>query len=207
MKVKICGLSNANEVATCVDLDVDYCGFILNYPKSHRFIQIEKAKKLTSINKKNTKYVGVLVNPKNEELEKFSKLNIDYFQIYGNYSSEYIKNIKSKFGKKIIMTIQIKNEKDIFNYKKFKNSADIILWDSSGLEQSLGWNYDWIKSVSGNVTKMIAGNINIDKLEKVFNLADIVDVSGALETNKVKDILKIKKFVNKVKQINENTSF
>ena len=202
MKLKICGLSNANEVATCVDLDVDYCGFILNYPKSHRFIQIEKAKKLTSINKKNTKYVGVLVNPKNEELEKFSKLNIDYFQIYGNYSGEYIKNIKSKFGKKIIMTIQIKNEKDIFNYKKFENSADIILWDSSGLEQSLDWNYDWIRSVSGNVTKMIAGNIIIDKLEKVFNLADIVDVSGALETNKVKDISKIKNFLKHLKKLN-----
>ena len=54
---------------------------------------------------------------------------------------------------------------------------------------------------------MVAGNININKIKKIFKLADIVDVSGALETNKVKDILKIKKFVNKVKQINENTSF
>ena len=202
MKVKICGLTKAEHVKTCVEYGSDYCGFILNYSKSHRFIDFEKAKELTNIDKKSTKYVGVLVNPKNEELEKFSTLNVDYFQIYGNYSSEYIKNIKSKFGKKIIMTIQIKNEKDIFNYKKFENSADIILWDSSGLEQSLGWNYDWIKSVSGNVTKMIAGNINIDKLEKVFNLADIVDVSGALETNKVKDIYKIKEFLSKINKIN-----
>ena len=49
---------------------------------------------------------------------------------------------------------------------------------------------------------MIAGNINIDKLEKISKLADIVDVSGALETNKVKDIIKIKSFLNKVKKIN-----
>ena len=49
---------------------------------------------------------------------------------------------------------------------------------------------------------MIAGNINIDKLEKISKLADIVDVSGALETNKVKDITKIKSFLNKVKKIN-----
>ena len=49
---------------------------------------------------------------------------------------------------------------------------------------------------------MIAGNISIDKLEKVSKLADIVDVSGALETNKVKDILKIKNFLNKIKRIN-----
>ena len=81
------------------------------------------------------------------------------------------------------------------------------MWDSSGLENSISWNFEWIKLIPNNVIKMIAGNININKLEKIYKLADIVDVSGALETNKVKDILKIKKFVNKVKQINENTSF
>ena len=99
LKLKICGLSNANEVATCVDLDVDYCGFILNYPKSHRFIQFEKAKELTNIEKKATKYDGVLVNPNKDELEKFSELNLDYFQIYGNYSEESFYNIKKKFKK------------------------------------------------------------------------------------------------------------
>ena len=63
---------------------------------------------------------------------ELSKLNIDYFQIYGNYNSESISNIKSKFNKKIIVAIQVKNEKDILNYKEFENIADIILWDSSG---------------------------------------------------------------------------
>ena len=52
---------------------------------------------------------------------------------------------------------------------------------------------------------MIAGNININKIEEVFNLADIVDVSGALETNKVKDISKIKNFLVNLKKLsNEN---
>ena len=202
MKVKVCGLSTAEQVKTCVDLGANYCGFILNYPKSHRFIQLEKAKELTSVEKKDTKYVGVLVNPKNEELEKFSKLNIDYFQIYGNYNSNLISNIKSKFNKKIIATIQVKNKKDVLNYKQFQDVADIILWDSSGLEYSLDWNFNWIRSVPNNITKMIAGNINIDKLKKILKLADIVDVSGALETNKVKDIIKIKNFLNSLKKLN-----
>ena len=88
------------------------------------------------------------------------------------------------------------------NYKQFEKVADIILWDSSGFELSLDWNFDWIKSIPNNVTKMVAGNINIDKLEKIFNLADIVDVSGALETNKVKDISKIRNFLNNLKKLN-----
>ena len=46
------------------------------------------------------------------------------------------------------------------------------------------------------------GNIDVDKLEKIFKFADIVDVSGALETNKVKDISKIKNFLNSLKKLN-----
>ena len=81
MKVKCCGLSTTEQVQTSINYGADFCGFILNYPKSHRFIELEKAKELTSIEKKNTKYVGVLVEPNFEELKKFSKLKIDYFQI------------------------------------------------------------------------------------------------------------------------------
>ena len=202
MKVKVCGLTNSNHLKTCIDLNADYCGFILNYPKSHRSIQIEKAKQLTSIEKKNTKYVGVLVEPKTQELEKFSKLNIDYFQLYGNYDEKSINEIKLKFNKKIIVTIQVRNKEDVFKYKQFEKIADIILWDSSGFELSLDWNLDWIKLIKTNTTKMIAGNINVDKLEKIFKFADIVDVSGALETNKVKDISKIKNFLNSLKKLN-----
>ena len=202
MKVKICGLTTAKQVETCIEHGAHYCGFILNYSKSHRFIDFEKAKELTNIDKKSTKYVGVLVNPKNEELEKFSTLNLDYFQIYGNYSEKLISEIKLNFNKKIIVAIQVKEKKDIFNYKNFEKVADIILWDSSGLELSLEWNFDWIKQINSNVTKMIAGNISIDKLEKISNLADIIDVSGALETNKVKDISKIKNFINNLKKLN-----
>ena len=205
MKVKICGLSTVEQVKTSINFGANFCGFILNYTKSHRYIQFEKAKELTNIEKKNSKYVAVLVKPKNDELEKFAKLNIDYFQIYGKYNSDEIFNIKSKFKKKIIVAIQVKNEKDVLNYKEFENVADIILWDSSGLEHSLEWNYNWIKSVPKSITKMIAGNVNIDKLEKISKLADIVDVSGALETNKVKDINKIKNFLSKLNKIkNEN---
>ena len=50
---------------------------------------------------------------------------------------------------------------------------------------------------------MIAGNITADKLKKIKGLADIIDVSGALETNKVKDINKIKNFVNSLHKLNE----
>ena len=87
-------------------------------------------------------------------------------------------------------------------YKSIENSSDIILWDSSGYEKSISWDYNWLKPISVKVKKMIAGNITISKIQELENLADIIDVSGALETNKVKDINKIKKFTTELNKIN-----
>ena len=101
------------------------------------------------------------------------------------------------------MAIQVKEEKDLLKYKNFEKVADIILFDSSGLHKSLGWDYNWIKKIPSTINKMIAGNINIDMLENLKEITDIVDVSGALETDKVKDLNKIKNFLDKIKQIND----
>jgi len=203
MKLKVCGLSNAIEVETCVSDKVDYCGFILNFPKSHRFVSFNRAKDLTKINKGNSQFVGVLVKPNEQELDKFSKLNLDYFQLYGDYSNSELSRIKEKYGKKIIAAVQVKKKEDIDKYKAISSGSDIILWDSSGYEKSIGWDYNWLKHISINIEKMIAGNISIDKIKYLVGLADTIDVSGALETNKVKDINKIKKFTNEIKKIND----
>ena len=203
MQVKVCGLKTAEQVKGCIEYGADFCGFILNYKKSHRFIDYQTAAQLTKINKRNTAYVGVLVNPNVNEIETFSKLNLDYFQIYGNLTLEQITSIKLKYKKKIIISLQIKEEQDILKYKVYENIADIILFDSSGLHQSLSWNYNWIGQVSSSVVKMLAGNINIDMLKNLKDITDIVDVSGALETDKVKDLDKIRIFLKKIKQIND----
>ena len=201
MELKVCGLSNPIEVETCISNNANYCGFILNYPKSHRYISLDKAKDLTSIDKKNSKYVGVLVEPSEEELNKFSKLNLDYFQLYGEYNVPRLIEIKKKFKKKLISTIQVKSKEDISGYKLVEAGSDIILWDSSGYEKSLSWNFRWLETVSTKVNKMVSVNISIDKIQDLVGLADIVDVSGALETNKVKDIDKIIEFAAKIKKI------
>jgi phosphoribosylanthranilate isomerase len=84
--------------------------------------------------------------------------------------------------------------------KKMLISSYLIV---QGLHQSLSWDFNWVKDVPTTFTRMLAGNIQIDQLQKLNNLTDIVDVSGALETNKVKDLKKIKEFLNQVKQLND----
>ena len=53
---------------------------------------------------------------------------------------------------------------------------------------------------------MIAGNIQIDdNLENYKKIADIIDISGGLETSGVKDKSKIDIFLNKVEQVYSET--
>ena len=54
-----------------------------------------------------------------------------------------------------------------------------------------------------SITKMLAGNISMDMLKNLKEITNIVDLSGALETDKVKDVIKIKNFLNKVELIND----
>ena len=81
--------------------------------------------------------------------------------------------------------------------------ADIYLLDGKGYEKSVPFNHSLIKDISFNKELMIAGNIQInDNLENLKKIADIIDISGGLETDGIKDISKIEAFLNKIKNLN-----
>ena len=155
--------------------------------------------------KKGTKFVSVLVNPNEDILEKIKNLNFDYYQLY-DVSPEKTKYIKKKYNKKIISALTIENKVDVNEYKKYKNISDIILFDSKGYEKSVSFNHDLLNDVPKSVNKMLAGNIHFnDNLEKYSKIADIIDISGSLETLGKKDISKINIFLQNISKIkNEN---
>jgi len=202
MLAKICGLAEKNQVKTCLEYGASMCGFILFYPKSHRNLSLQKVNELTSI--KNSKSnVAVMVEPSKSDLEKIKDLNFQYYQIYGNQDPAEINEIKKINNVKIIKALTIETGKDVLKYKKYEAVSDIILFDSIGREKSLSFDHSLLKDVPKNVIKMIAGNIQVQDLEKISKIADIVDVSGAVETEKKKDLTKIKEFLLKIKEINE----
>ena len=207
MKSKICGISDFKTLKylTKHSNPPQYIGFIVNYPKSKRFIEYNKLKELLKIDKKNSKYVAVLVRPDEGILEKIKNLPFDYYQIYDCCSSE-IKSIKEKYNRKIIVAIAVKNKNDVVKYMEYGDLADIILFDSKGYEKSLSFDHQLIKNLKINKELMLAGNIQIeDNLENYKKIADIVDISGGLETSGLKDTSKINIFLNKVKNINDKT--
>ena len=207
MKSKICGISDSDTLKYLTEHPhpPQYIGFIVNFPKSKRFVEYNYLKELLRIDKRNSKYVAVLVQPDENILEKIKDLPFDYYQIYDCTPVE-VKSIIEKYNKKIIVAITIKDQNDVVKYMEFNEFADIVLFDSKGYEKSISFDHQLIKNLKINKELMLAGNIQIeDNLANYKEIADIVDISGGLETSGLKDISKINIFLNKIKQINDET--
>ena len=207
MKSKICGISDTKTLRYLTEhpYPPQYIGFIVNYLKSKRFVEHDKLKELLKVDKRKSKYVAVLVQPDENMLKKIKDLPFDYYQIYDCTAIE-IKSIKEKYNKKIIIAITVKKKNDVVKYMEYNDLADIILFDSKGYEKSISFDHQLIKNLKMNKELMLAGNIQIeDNLENFQKIVDIVDISGGLETSGLKDISKINTFLNKIKQINNET--
>ena len=202
LECKICGVSDI-EILNFINnhkSPPQFIGFVVNYPKSKRYVEINKLMSLTNIKKKKSKFVAVLVKPEKDILEKIKYLNFDYYQIY-DCSPEQIKNIKQKYGKKIISAITVESKQDLKKYKDFLPFSEIILFDSKGYEKSIGFNHNLLTNIPSNFKKMIAGNIKIDDILNFRNKEYIIDVSGGLEDiSGKKSIIKIDEFLNKVSE-------
>ena len=145
----------------------------------------------------------MLVSPNQTFLEKIKNYKFDYFQLY-NVSPKETKNIKQKYKKKIITSLTIETKDDVKKYKDYENISDIILFDSKGYEKSMSFDHSYINDLNLKKKLMIAGNIKYnDQLDKFKEIADIIDISGGLETSGQKDISKIDVFLNNVKKIND----
>ena len=205
MKTKICGISDSETLKylTRHTNSPEYIGFIVNYQKSKRFVEYHKLKELLKVDKNNSKYVAVLVKPDENILKKIKDLPFDYYQIYDCDLAD-LKFIKENYNRKIIVAITVKDHKDVVKYMEYNEIADIILFDSKGYEKSISFDHQLIKNLKINKELMLAGNIQIeDNIENFSEIADILDISGGLETFGLKDISKINIFLKKVKQIND----
>ena len=201
---KICGISDSKtlEFLTSHPTPPKMIGFICNWYKSKRFVEHEKLKELLKVNKKKSEYVAVLVKPNEDILERIKNLPFDYYQLYDCTPAE-VKLIKEKYNTKIIVAITVKDQNDTVKYLEYNELADIILFDSKGYEKSMSFDHQLIKNIKINKELMLAGNIQIeDNLENYKEIADIIDISGGLETSGLKDISKINIFLNKIKLTN-----
>ena len=199
LEIKICGINSEDIIRTIIENgSCRYLGFVF-YPPSPRNISIEQSKKLTSIVPSHIKKVAVMVEPENDFVQKI-KDEFDYFQIY-NSSPSKIKELKLISNKKIIQAIKVKKEEDVNLYKNYIGIADEFLFDSSGMEKSFSFNWNYLKNIEIK-DWFLAGGININNLDKAKNITQKIDISSSLEDNPgEKSIKKISDFLTRMREL------
>ena len=202
MRIKICGLNPIRDVQICVDLKVDFLGFVF-YQKSPRNINLNEVTNLLKYKKQKSAFVAVTVNPTDEFIKNTVVKNFDYIQLHGNETNERVKEIKS-MGLKVIKAIKIKEESDIDNYKKYVE-ADIILFDTPGMEKSIEFPKSLISKLPKGEKYALAGSVSLENIENIAKSGvSFCDLSSSLEIDKqigYKDHQKIKKFIKKVNEL------
>ena len=202
MRIKVCGLHPIRDVQLCIDLGINFLGFVF-YDKSPRNLNLELVQKLKKYDKQNSYFTAVTVNPTDEFIKNVAVENFDYIQLHGSETSERISEIKS-IGLKVIKTIKVKNYSDIEKYKEYDN-ADIILFDTPGMEKSVEFPRNLISKIPKGEKYALAGSISQNNIENIAKLGvTFCDLSSSLELDNqigYKDHQKIKEFIKKVNEL------
>ncbi|AJS58043.1 phosphoribosylanthranilate isomerase [Paenibacillus sp. IHBB 10380] len=219
--VKICGLQDVEVLKYMNDLPVDYIGFV--FAKSRRQVSVDTAAILVPQlskwqNEKTPESVGVFVNPTMEQLsEVMDRVSLDVIQLHGQEKPEFCRKVKQAFGVKIFKVIQIQRTEDTSDSSDIETALqeyigviDAVLLDTfdpvhgGGSGKTFAWEQitryqDW--SHHEGIPLWIAGGLDPDNVEELLELYHPhgVDVSSGVESNGIKDIDKIKTFVERVK--------
>ena len=180
-KIKICGLYRPCDIKYVNAAGVDFAGFILRFPKSHRNLTPERAAKLRRMLAPGIQAVGVFVDQPVETVASDAALvGLDVIQLHGHEDDEYISRLRESFHGKIWKA---------FIMEARECAADEILLDSG---YGSGETFDW-SFINVNRRFILAGGLTPENLTKAIETLHpwCVDLSSGVETDKVKDRDKI----------------
>ena len=200
-KIKICGLFREEDIEAVNVYRPDYVGFIINYPKSHRNIDIKSLEVLSKKLDDSIKRVAVFVNEDMEFIKKlFDKGLFDIIQLHGEEDNKYIQSLKISTKADIIQAHKIEDKSSLDKINSC--ASDLVLIDTGkggGLSHSIK-NIELLKKL--NRRYMLAGGIDEANVE--YFLKELspyaVDISSGAETNRKKDKDKIKRLIEMIRK-------
>ena len=177
-KIKICGLRRREDILAINEAKPDYCGFIIEFPRSFRSITEDKAREL----------VRDLLNDGTLALA----------QLHGQEDESYIRELKKTVEKPVIKAFSVKTKEDI--EKAILSPADYILLDQGG--GGTGKTFDWTLIPEIRREFFLAGGLGTENLRQAIREIRpyAVDLSSSVETDKWKDPEKIRQVVDIVKK-------
>lgn len=196
-KMKLCGLFCPCDIDAANELKPEYIGFVFA-PKSRRYVTPEEAAELKKLLAPDIQAVGVFVNEVPERIAAFlNKGIIDIAQLHGVEDENEINQLRALTDKPIIKAFCIKKSEDITNAESCL--ADYILLDSG---EGTGTVFDWKKIQNIQRPYFLAGGLSIDNVENAVRQLNpyAVDVSSGIETDGLKDKMKMAAFVAAVRK-------
>lgn len=196
-KIKICGLKRPEDITYVNEAKPDYCGFIIEFPKSSRNVTGDQVRTLTANLHPDIIPVGVFVNASPERVEELLlDGTIQIAQLHGQEDEDYIRTIQRNNRHQVIKDFSVKTTQDI--ELALQSPADYILLDQGS--GGTGKTFDW--SLIPEITRpfFLAGGLGPDNLEQAVRTirSYAVDLSSSVETDGVKDRSKIVEAVNLV---------
>jgi indole-3-glycerol phosphate synthase/phosphoribosylanthranilate isomerase len=217
VQVKICGLRTHEHLNAAIEADADFIGLMFHEP-SHRYIQPEQVRMLlentrfSSGRDKSGPYkgegqitpdlVGVFVNKDADFInDVVEQVKLSVVQLHGNESPEFCQLIK----RPVIKALRLEQREDSGIVQAYREMAWRILLDTpSATWGGTGVAHNWslARNVAQEVPIFLAGGLTPGNVAQA--IAQVhpwgVDVSSGVETNKNKDIGKIRAFIENVRQ-------
>ena len=189
MRLKICGMREAENIRQLLTLQPDYMGFIF-YEKSSRFVGEGLDEELLKSFPFTTRKVGVFVNSTASYiLEMYKKYKLDYVQLHGEELPDFCKNLKHK-GVNVIKAFSIDTDFNFGKLQNYKPYCDFFLFDTKGEQRGgNGKSFDWniLDKYDNEKPFFLAGGIDLENVHNALKITDLkihsLDVNSKFEIN------------------------
>lgn len=213
MRIKVCGMTSAEQVLQLDEMGVEFAGFIF-YPKSPRYVyKFMPRPEIRKIKGKGINKVGVFVNaPIEEVLETVDDCGLYIVQLHGDETPKYCEKIADYVT--VVKAFRLREDDNIlWKVKDYQDVADMFLFDTEGAGYGgTGRKFDWKMLHGLNIRKpfFLSGGIESDDTDKLKDFIknpvahDLfsIDVNSKFETSPgVKDMDKLRDFITTIKQI------
>lgn len=200
-KIKICGLTNPEEVRYLAENRVDFAGTVLFFPKSKRNVTLSRAKEILAALPDCIKSVAVVVSPTPEQVEALAGLGYDLIQIHGELSKEVLEGCSLP----ILRAVQVRDGV----IPTLEDHPGIVSYVIDAAVPGSGKNFDWSALQSLNCKKpyLLAGGLCPENAaQAIAGLHPFgVDVSSGVEypDRPGKDPDRIRRFVAAVREADQ----
>ncbi len=215
-RVKICGIREKAHALAVIEAGGDFIGLV--FAPSKRQVTPARAGEIVDAAKSRSDAidtVGVFVNMPATEVNNIAgSCNLDWVQLSGNESWEYCRQI----SRPVIKAIRIRQGQspeqiltDLATWAKILTSKKYLYLLDSEVEGRYGGTgtvFDWAlaRQAAEQSPVIIAGGLTPENVAEVIEMVAPwgVDVSSGVETGGVKDIAKIKAFIEAVRKADDS---